>query len=82
MTCREFADFLDQYINGELPTVQAAAFDEHLGLCPDCRHYLDTYRQTIALSRKVLSASANAPASEHIPEELVKAVLQARSRPI
>ena len=36
MTCREFADFMADYLTGELSEAIRAAFDHHLALCPNC----------------------------------------------
>lgn len=44
MNCREFADFLNLYLDDELPPGQRRVFDEHLAECPACRAYLDGYR--------------------------------------
>ena len=33
MTCREFADFMMDYLSGELSSESRAAFDYHLSLC-------------------------------------------------
>ena len=41
MTCREFADFVMDYFDGQLADVTRARFDEHLTLCPDCETDLD-----------------------------------------
>jgi anti-sigma factor RsiW len=31
MTCREFTDFLIDYVDGDLAAAERAVFDEHLG---------------------------------------------------
>ncbi len=80
MTCQEFVDFLMAYLDGELPTAQRDAFDEHMGLCPQCVTYLDTYRESVQLGRQALCESGDAPVPEDVPEDLVKAILAARER--
>ena len=78
MTCREFADFLSDYLAGELAAEVERLFHEHLGVCPNCERYLAQYRQSIALGRDAFSdASATVPSD--VPEDLVKAILSARS---
>ena len=79
LTCREFANFLMAYDDGELAAAERARFDAHLAECPDCVAYLGSYRTTVALGRKAF-ADENADARPHAPEELVRAVLAARSR--
>jgi anti-sigma factor RsiW len=79
LTCREFADFLMAYEDGELPAAERGRFDAHLDECPDCVAYLASYRATVALGRKAF-ADEDAEARVHAPEELVRAVLAARKR--
>jgi anti-sigma factor RsiW len=74
MTCREIADFLMDYVSGELPPDVQAEFDRHLSVCPNCRAYIATYRATIDLGRNAF-AVADADAQEEVPEELVSAIL-------
>jgi anti-sigma factor RsiW len=79
LTCREVADFLMAYDDGELAAPERAAFDAHLAQCPDCVAYLQSYRATVALGKRAF-ADENAAARNHVPEELVRAVLAARRR--
>lgn len=77
MTCREFADFLMEYLDGNLPAAEHALFEEHLAECPDCVAYLATYRETIRLG-KALCAQENEALSPEVPNELVQAILAVR----
>ena len=79
MTCREFADFMMDYLSGELSSESRAEFEYHLGLCSNCRRYLDSYRETVNLAGRAFEDDdANLPSQ--VPEQLVKAVLAARPR--
>ena len=51
MNCKECADFLLDYIEGNLPAEQAAAFEEHLQLCPPCVVYIESYKDCIELGK-------------------------------
>ena len=53
MTCQDVADFLVDYVDGELPALVRRQFEAHLGLCPDCVNYLQQYRDTIRLTAGV-----------------------------
>jgi anti-sigma factor RsiW len=79
MTCRELSDFLGDYLAGELPVEVRAAFDRHLSLCPNCVHYLASYKSTIELGRRAF-ADEQADAMSTVPEELVQAILAARQK--
>ena len=75
LTCREFVEFLDDYLGGALPEHVVAHFHEHLSACPSCVSYARTYQDTVRLAKKALGDDA--PVSG-VPEELVQAILAAR----
>ncbi len=79
MTCREFIDFLSEYLEGELPEASRAAFEAHLAACVDCSNYLKSYRKTIAMGRLAFGRS-DEPLPGGVPEDLVKAILASRPR--
>ena len=79
MTCREFADFMMDYLSGELSPESRAEFDYHLNVCSNCRRYLASYEETVKLGKRAFEDDeANVPAQ--VPEDLVKAILAARPR--
>jgi hypothetical protein len=57
-----------------------AEFDRHLAECPWCVAYLDSYKKTIQLARAAFAAAEDAPPPRDAPEELIQAVVCARSR--
>ena len=71
MTCREFPDFLDAYLSGELPPAVLASFEHHLELCSNCVRYLDHYRQSIELGRRAFDRSS-AEVPDDVPEDLIR----------
>jgi anti-sigma factor RsiW len=75
ITCRELLEFLNLYLDGELPEERRAEFDRHLGVCEPCRSYIREYRQAVELGRDAFAAS-DEPADA--PEELVAAILRSR----
>ena len=77
LTCRELAEFLADYLAGELAAGPLADFEWHLARCPNCVAFVSTYRETRELARAALGA-ADAPVPEAVPEDLVRAVLAAR----
>ena len=47
LTCREvILNHLDGYLDGTLDPKTVADFEGHLGRCPSCVAYLNTYRRT------------------------------------
>jgi anti-sigma factor RsiW len=79
LSCRDVADFLMAYEDGELSAEEQREFDRHLAVCPDCVAYLASYRATVALGKRAF-ADEDAAAADEVPEELVAAVLAARQR--
>ena len=77
MTCREFADFIMDYLSGQLPADAREPFEGHLSRCHNCQEYLVQYRSTIHAGRLAFqNLDEDLPAD--VPEELIKAVLAAR----
>lgn len=74
MNCKECTDFLHDYLAGELPENQRRIFEGHLGFCPPCVIYLETYRKTLELGALVREEPI-----EPLPEALVHAILAARA---
>ncbi len=76
MTCRELIDFLDDYLGGTQPDEVRQVFEGHLAICPHCREYLKTYRDTIALVKGACD-DPDQPLPLDAPPELVEAILAA-----
>ena len=76
MTCRDFADFLLDYVEGELPGDTRRRFDEHMAICPDCVQYLQHYTETIKAGGWPWPTTCRTT----FPDELVSAILEARPR--
>jgi len=74
MTCRDLADFLLDYIEGELPEPIRRQFDAHVAECPDCLNYLQQYRNTVRLTGLLVDDMSVQP----MPPDLVRAIVLAR----
>ena len=77
MTCSEFADFMADYLSGELPAGVRAQFDHHLDICTNCVKYLDGYKAAISLGKAAFDERDSAVPAD-VPDDLVKAILAAR----
>ncbi len=80
ITCRDFAEFVWAYLDGEVSEAQRFEFDAHMAVCPPCVAYLDTYRRTVELGKRAFR-DLDAPLPEDVPEDLVRAILAARGKP-
>jgi anti-sigma factor RsiW len=77
MTCREFADFIMDYLAGDLPADVASSFDRHVSVCANCDVYLAQYRATVEAG-KAAFAEDDSPVPDDVPEELIRAILSSR----
>ena len=74
MTCRECAEFLSDYLDGELAIEVRLVFESHLSLCPNCVTYLEQFRATVLAGQAAFGDDAEAV----VPEELIQAILASR----
>lgn len=77
ITCKEFEEFVLDYLDDELPAVQRSVFEMHMRLCRECREYLAAYKRAQELGHAVLS-TGDEPVPDDVPEDLIRAILDAR----
>jgi anti-sigma factor RsiW len=80
MNCGEFTEFLHEYLFSALPAEERAEFEKHLAKCPWCVAYLNSYRKTMLLEKAAFAGSEQGSTPADAPEELIQAILRARSR--
>ena len=80
ITCRDFIEFLMDYLSEGLPEGEREEFEAHLAVCASCVAYMKTYEETVQLGRDAFSCDDDALPAD-VPEDLVKAVLAARKKP-
>lgn len=80
ITCEAFEDFILAYLEDELTARQKFVFELHLKMCRECRDYLQAYRTSMALAKTALEHEQVSVLPETVPEDLVKAVLDARGK--
>lgn len=80
ITCRQFDEFILDYIEGTLPKGQRRIFDLHLVVCRECRDYLAAYREAMTLGKRAFE-DRDATLPDDVPEDLISAVLDARRSP-
>lgn len=74
ITCRQLIEFIIDYVEGALDESSRAEFERHLGVCPSCRAYLASYRETMSLSKIVVTDEPQ----PDVPEDLVQAIFRRR----
>lgn len=80
ITCRQFEDFIIDYLDGELPTRQLRVFNFHMLFCPECRIYLAAYERSVALGKAVFFDDPDGPVPDSVPTDLLIAILAAQKR--
>ena len=79
ITCSEFEQFIDDYLDNELTPKEAATFERHLKLCRECREYLQAYQNAIALGKTVFAENSDdLPIPQEVPSDLLQAILEAK----
>jgi anti-sigma factor RsiW len=73
ISCHQIVEYCLDYIEGDLPEDEQLRFRRHLGQCPDCVTFFETYRRTPEVSREVLGTTM--PVSV---KESVRSFLRAR----
>jgi anti-sigma factor RsiW len=53
MTCRECAELLLEFLNGELSVERCEQIRTHLERCPPCVVYVETYQITVQMSHQL-----------------------------
>ena len=76
MKCKEFVDFLGEYMDGGLDDKSRTVFEAHLQICPPCVNYLDVYEDVVKMGRACCDPDGEAPAD--VPQPLIDAILAAR----
>lgn len=74
ITCRQFEDFIIEYLEGGLTAHQRRLFEFHLKVCRECREYLAAYKASMEAAKQELSDDA-APLPDEVPEDLITAVI-------
>lgn len=53
ITCKEFVEWVTDYLEGKLPIHERTLFEAHLAQCSACPHYLQQIRETIQVTGKL-----------------------------
>lgn len=73
ITCREFENFIVDYLEGALPETQIKLFERHIKICRECKDYLAAYQLTTKLSA-ALKVAPDEPVPSDVPQDLIDAV--------
>ena len=74
LSCKQFDNFIVDYLDDRLSRTQSLLFKIHLNMCPHCREYLRGYQQSLQIGKE---AFAKFRSERKAPPELQQAVLSA-----
>lgn len=77
ITCREFNDFIYDYIEGALSEKQTVLFQRHMRACPSCRNFLKTYIATYKAENQIFPY-VDIEVPDRVPQDLIDAILDVR----
>jgi anti-sigma factor RsiW len=73
--CRQIAELLGDYLDGTLPSHTRQLIDFHIDGCPPCVAFVNTYRGTIAATRKL----PDTPMPSELKKRLLKMLREQRA---
>jgi len=50
LNCKELVELVTDYLEGKLPAVQVARFEQHLSTCDGCANHLEQMRRTVRVA--------------------------------
>ena len=74
LTCKEFDDFMIDYLEGNMSRWRTFMCWLHVTICRECAYYVQQYHRVIALEKKAFDAPDD-PVPDTVPEELVRAAM-------
>jgi anti-sigma factor RsiW len=77
VNCREFVEFMMNYLDGELEPDSRTVFDQHLEGCSCCVAYMESYKKAIEMGRCACK-DEEGPVPDDAPDELIRAIMAAR----
>lgn len=77
LTCKEFDEFMLDYLEGGLPVWQKYICWLHVKMCRECAYFIQQYQRVVKLEQTAFD-SPDAQVPDSVPEELVKAALAYR----
>lgn len=77
LTCRQVEEFLMDYLERRLDFWMSLQFRFHLFMCPNCTKYIQDYKNTIALEKKVFENPED-EAIGNVPDGILQAILNVK----
>ncbi len=79
LTCQQVENFMMAFLDGELGLMTSLRFRFHIMMCSDCGKYLQTYKNSVAMEKRIFENPED-EAIGHVPEEIINAILQVTAK--
>ena len=79
LTCKEFDEFMVDYLGDGLPVWQKFMCWLHVKMCRECAHFVREYQRTIELGQTAF-VDLDDQVPDSVPEELIEAALAHRRK--
>jgi anti-sigma factor RsiW len=66
ITCKEFVEWVTDYLEDKLPAEERKRFDAHLAQCSGCPHYLEQMRVTLRVAGELKEESIDPQARSEL----------------
>ena len=70
LTCQELTELITDYLEGRLPLARRLSFQMHLGMCRNCRAYVEQMRATLRAVGATRAQESEMPAE--VRDELMR----------
>ena len=77
LTCRQVEEFLMDYLENRLGFWMTLQFSIHLFMCTNCSKYMQEYKNTIALEKKIFENPED-EAIGNVPDDILHAILNVK----
>jgi len=81
ITCRQFEEFLIDYLEDRLTVEQRKLFERHMKVCPMCRTSLKSYLKVIEMGKSVCAEDEKDEQFTAAPQDLIEAIIDVSKRP-
>jgi putative zinc finger protein len=79
-SCKQITDWVYDYLSDNLNRDLKRDFQQHLKICPDCVHFLNTYKKTVAVTGTVHAEEIPAKVKANILKFLQKKMRKSATR--
>ena len=77
LTCRQVEEFLMDYLENRLGFWTTLQFRAHIFMCPNCSKYIQEYKNTIALEKKIFQ-NPDEEAIGNVPDDILQAIMNVK----